>query len=72
MIYGKKIHKIEDIYKGDGITSCKWCGGTGYMHTFSTRGTFYNDAPCVCEIGRKIIDDKLKEENSGKRNSQLE
>lgn len=58
-IYGKKIEKIEDIYKGDGITSCKWCGDTGYMHTFSIAGSFYNDAPCVCKIGQKILDEKL-------------
>ena len=54
---------INDIYKGDGVTSCKWCGDTGYMHTFTFTGII-GEALCVCKIGQEILDKKLKGENN--------
>jgi hypothetical protein len=53
-IYGRKIVDVNEIYKGDGITSCKWCGNTGWMHTFSINGFFFHDAPCFCKFGEKV------------------
>ena len=55
MIDGRKINNINEIYKGDGITTCKWCGDTGWMHTFSNDGYFYFDAPCICNLGQKVL-----------------
>lgn len=52
--YGEEIKDISDVYKGDGITTCKWCGDTGFMRSFSYR-IFYNDAPCVCKIGKFLL-----------------
>ena len=57
-----KINDISEIYKGDGITTCKWCGDTGWMHTWSNDGYFYSDAPCsVCDLGHEILKKKLEE-----------
>jgi hypothetical protein len=50
-LYGKKIEDISEVYKGDGVTTCKWCGDTGIMHTFSNDGYFYSDSFCFCSIG---------------------
>lgn len=58
-LYGKKMKSIDEIFKGDGITTCRWCGDTGYMHTYSNAGYFYHDAPCVCKIGQRILNQKL-------------
>jgi len=33
-------------YKGDGITSCKWCGGTGKMNTWGNDGRLLFDTDC--------------------------
>lgn len=69
----KYFDDINDIYKGDGINTCKWCGDTGWMHTFSWSSipehpfVFYNDAPCMCcEKGNEILMDKIKEEHKEK------
>jgi hypothetical protein len=51
----RRIKNIEDIYKGDGINTCKWCGNTGWMHTYSNDGYFYFDAACFCKFGDEII-----------------
>jgi len=58
LYWDRKINTVDDIYKGDGINTCKWCGDTGMMHTFSNDGYFYNDAPCICSLGVE----KLKHE----------
>lgn len=44
---GRKINDINEIYKGDGINTCKYCGNTGWMHTWSNDGYFYSDAPVL-------------------------
>jgi hypothetical protein len=50
----------EEIYKGDGISTCKWCGDTGWMHTFLLDGTLLSDAPCcACKLGRKILHEQI-------------
>ena len=54
-MYGRKIMDVNSIYKGDGVTTCKWCGDTGMMHTFSNDGHFYNDAPCWCKVGMELV-----------------
>ena len=56
-----KINDISEIYKGDGITTCKWCGDTGWMHTFSNDGYFYSDAPCICALGQMVLKEKRNE-----------
>lgn len=53
-MYGKKIEDISEIYKGDGVSTCKWCGNTGMMHTFSNSGYFYGDSFCFCSIGDEL------------------
>jgi hypothetical protein len=52
----------DTIYKGDGVTTCKWCGNTGWMHTFVLTGLLDNDAPCVCIIGQKVLQGLLNNE----------
>ena len=59
-VWGTQAKDANDIYKGDGVNNCKWCGDTGWMHTFSNSGRFYNDAPCICKLGQKILDDRIK------------
>ena len=51
----KKINNVSEIYKGDGITTCRRCGNTGLMHTFSNDGYFYDDVPCICDLGRNLL-----------------
>lgn len=51
---GRKINDINEIYKGDGVNTCKYCGNTGWMHTWSNDGYFYSDAPCFCKFGRLV------------------
>jgi hypothetical protein len=58
-MYGKEWNDISEVYKGDGVTACKWCGNTGFMRTFGYR-VFYNDAPCVCKIGQFILNRLLR------------
>lgn len=60
--YGDRINDISDVYKGDGINNCKWCGNTGFMRTFSFL-IFYNDAPCVCKIGSLLLRYMMELEN---------
>jgi hypothetical protein len=52
---GEKMSDTSEIYKGDGVTTCKWCGNTGMMRTFLMSGYFCNDAPCVCKIGQSVL-----------------
>lgn len=33
-------------YKGNGISSCKWCGGTGVMNTWDNDGRLLSGAKC--------------------------
>lgn len=66
MSFMKKIEKIEDVYKGDGVTTCKWCGDTGWMHTLSNDGYFYSDAPCVCKFGDEVSKRRQSEEEQKK------
>lgn len=61
-LHGNKINNIEEIYKGDGINTCKWCGNTGWMHTFSNDGYFYSDAPCFCSFGDKVVEERRRKE----------
>lgn len=65
---GLKINDINEIYKGDGINTCRWCGDTGWMHTFSNDGYFYGDAPCICSLGHEAM--MREREEIKKRNSE--
>ena len=60
IIEPNKINNINEVYKGDGVNTCKWCGDTGWMHTFGNDGTFYFDAPCFCSIGSNILKNQGK------------
>jgi hypothetical protein len=58
-----RIKVINDIYKGDGINNCRWCNDTGWMKTFGISGILYHDAPCICKIGQRVLNDLLRSQN---------
>lgn len=57
---------MKDVYKGDGIETCKWCGDTGYMRTFTFTKISPHETPCVCKKGQEAENNKSKNNTANK------
>ena len=65
----KPVDMEDGRYKGDGITTCRWCGNSGRMNTWVDKTIFKDVAYCVCKIGNKMLNIALKKEAQEERKS---